>query len=97
MGARLRSVEGSFFCCQWVWLEEITIDREGFTTVDLTKTTYRDDPFFLVKDVMQIFYAGDNKTKAKLKVVPEEKRKIIGVDGVTDEEDYRGKKCLYSG
>ena len=39
---------------------------------------------------MQIFYAGDNKTKIKLKVVLEEKRKIIGVDGVTDEEDYRG-------
>ena len=38
---------------------------------------------------MQIFYAGDNKTKEKLKVVLEEKRKIVGVDGVTDEEDYR--------
>ena len=39
---------------------------------------------------MQIFYAGDNKTKGKLKVVLEGKRKIVGVDGVTDEEDYRG-------
>ena len=39
---------------------------------------------------MQIFYAGDNKTKIKLKVVLEEKRKIIGVDGVTIEEDNRG-------
>ena len=38
---------------------------------------------------MQIFYAGDNKTKGKLKVVLEGKRKIVGVDGVTDEEDYR--------
>ena len=90
MGARLRSVEGSFFCCQWVWLEEITTDREGFITVDLSKTTYRDDPFVLTKDVMQIFYAGDNKTKEKLKVVLQGKRKIAGVDGVTDEEDDRG-------
>ena len=39
---------------------------------------------------MQIFYAGDNKTKVKLKVVLEGKRKIVGVDGVTDEEHYRG-------
>jgi hypothetical protein len=42
------------------------------------------------KDVMQIFYAGDNKTKGKLKVVLEEKRNIIDLEGVTDEEDYRG-------
>ena len=41
-------------------------------------------------DVMQVFYARDNKTKGMLKVVLEGKRKIIGVDGVTDEEDYRG-------
>ena len=65
-------------------------NREGFTTVDLTKIAYRDGPFILAKDVMQIFYAGDNKTKAKLKVFLEGKRKIVGVDGVTDEEDYRG-------
>jgi hypothetical protein len=42
------------------------------------------------KDFMQIFYAGDNKTKGKLKVVLEEKRKIIDLEGVTDEEDYSG-------
>ena len=39
---------------------------------------------------MQIFYAGDNKTKEKLKVVLERKKKTVGVDRVTDEEDYRG-------
>ena len=83
-------MKACLFCCQWIRLKEITIDREGFTTIDLTKTTYRDDPFVLAKDVMQIFYAGDNKTKAKLKVVLEEKRKIVGVDGVMDEEDYMG-------
>ena len=83
-------LKATLFHCQWVWLKEITTNREGFTTIDLTKTAYRDDPFVLTKDVLQIFYAGDNKTKGKLKVVLEEKRKIIGVDGVTDEEDYRG-------
>ena len=39
---------------------------------------------------MQVFYARDNKTKGRLKVVLEGKRKIVGVDGVTDKEDYRG-------
>ena len=38
---------------------------------------------------MQVFYARDNKIKGRLKVVLEGKRKIVGVDGVTGEEDYR--------
>ena len=59
-------LKAALFRCQWVRLEEITTDREGFTTVDLTKTTYKDGPFVLAKDVMQISYAEDNKTKAKL-------------------------------
>ena len=33
---------------------------------------------------------GTTKTKEKLKVVLKEKRKIVSVDRVTDEEDYRG-------
>ena len=74
----------ALFRYQWVWLEEINTDSERFTTVDLTKTAYRDDPFVLARDVMQIFYARDNRTKGRLKVVLEEKRKIVGVDGVTD-------------
>ena len=73
-------LKAALFCCKWFWLEEITTDREGFTTVDLTKTTYRDDPSSLQKTFMQIFYAGDNKTKEKLKVVLEWKRKIVGVE-----------------
>jgi hypothetical protein len=55
------------FRCQWVRLEAVTTNREGFTTVDLTKAAYIYDPFALAKDVMQIFYVGDNKTKRKLK------------------------------
>ena len=83
-------LKAALFHCQWVWLEEINTDSEGFTTVDLTKTAYRDNPFVLARDVMQVFYARDNKIKGRLKVVLEEKRKIVGVDRVTDEEDYRG-------
>ena len=88
-GASLWSVEVALFRCQWVWLEEINTDSEGFTTIDLTKTAYKDDPFVLARDVMQVFYARDNKTKGRLKVVLEGKRKTVGVDGVIDEEDNR--------
>jgi len=45
-------LKAALFRCQWVWLEEINIDSEGFTTVDLTKSAYRDDPFVLTRDVM---------------------------------------------
>ena len=80
----------ALFRCMWVCLEDVTTNNDGFTIVDLTKTAYRDDPFVLAKDVMQIFYVGDNKKKGKLQAVLEGKRKIVGVNGVTDEEDYRG-------
>ena len=81
----------ALFHYQWVQLEEINTDSEGFTTVDLTKTAYRDDPFVLTRDVMQVFYTRDNKTKGMLKVVLKEKRKIVGIDGVTDDEDGKVK------
>ena len=56
-------LKAALFRCQWVWLEEINTYSEGFTTVDVTKTACRGDPIILAKDVMQIFYAGDNKIK----------------------------------
>jgi hypothetical protein len=83
-------LKAALFYCQWVRLKEITTNNEGFTTVDLTKTAYKDDPFILAKDVMQVLYAKDNKTNGRLKVVLEGKRKIVGVNGLTDEEDYKG-------
>ena len=70
-------MKAALFRCQWVWLEEINTDSEGFTTVDLTKTAYRDDPFVLARDVMQVFYARDNKTKGMLKVVLEGKGRLL--------------------
>ena len=56
-------LKAALFCCQWVWLEEINTNGEGFATVDLTLTVYRVDPFVLARDVMQVFYTRDNKTK----------------------------------
>ena len=67
-------LKAALFHCQWVRLEEINTDSEGFTTVDLTKTAYRDDPFVLEIDVMQVFYARDNKTKGRLKAVLEREK-----------------------
>jgi hypothetical protein len=57
----------ALFYFQSVQLEEITTDSEGFTTVDLTKTTYKDNPLVLARDVMQVLYAKDNKTNGSLK------------------------------
>ena len=67
-------LKAALFHYQWVWLEEINTNSEGFTTVDLTKTAYRDDPFILARDVMQVFYARDNKTKRKAKSSPRRKK-----------------------
>jgi hypothetical protein len=39
---------------------------------------------------MEVLYAKDNKTNGRLKVVQQGKRKIVSVDGLTDEEDYKG-------
>ena len=46
-------LKAALFRYQWVRLKEINTDSEGFTTIDLTKTAYRDDPFVLARDVMQ--------------------------------------------
>ena len=75
MGASLQSVEGSSFLLPVGPIEEINTDSEGFTTIDLTKTAYRDDPFVLARDVMQVFYARDNKTKEKAKSSPRREKK----------------------
>ena len=44
---------------------------------------------------MQVFYIRNNKTKGRIKVVLEGKRKIVGVDRVMDEEDYRGYQEMH--
>ena len=53
-------------------------------------TAYKDDPFVLTKDILQIFYARDNNTNGRRHVVLQGKRKIVGINKVTDEEEYKG-------
>ena len=77
------------------------------TTVDLKELGFRNEPFVLVKDVTQVFYAQDMSSKPKKNesrnksakdksdgdepkrhIVLASKRKIVGVNDVTDEEEY---------
>ncbi|XP_015694618.1 uncharacterized protein LOC102699601 [Oryza brachyantha] len=69
----------SLFRCTWVNIRTgVKVDKEGFTLIDLAKIGYVDEPFVLAKQVQQIFYVQD----------PANKRRIVGVDNVVDEEEY---------
>nr|CAE05230.3 OSJNBa0011K22.12 [Oryza sativa Japonica Group] len=75
------------FRCRWVDLRNVKVDNEGFTTVNLANNAYRDEPFVLAKQVVQVFYIVDPCNK-KLHVVREGKRRIVGLDNIADEDDY---------
>lgn len=82
------SVEIPLFKCQWVrHLEGVEVDDYGFTIVDLNKVSYKDDPWSLAQSAAQVFYVLDPKDEKKYIVVPG-KLRILGVDGVEDEEKY---------
>nr|CAE02226.2 OSJNBb0015C06.4 [Oryza sativa Japonica Group] len=75
------------FRCQWVNLRNVKVDNEGFTTVNLANNAYKDEPFVLAKQVVQVFYIVDPCNK-KLHVVREGKRRIVGLDNIADEDNY---------
>ena len=81
----------------------------GMTTVDLSMTGYRDDPFVLAKDASQVFYVMDMSTKPKRKLTTENvpadvltrrhivlsgKRKIMGIEEVNDEDEYNQLEAI---
>jgi hypothetical protein len=85
------------FRCQWVNRVGggITTDRYGMTIVDFKKIGYKDEQFILAKDVTHVFYVKDmvNKPKKnqgksndepKRHIVLPGKRKIIGVEDISD-------------
>ena len=88
------------FRCQWVNRAQggVMVDRYGMTTVDLNKIGYKDEPFVLAKDVTQVFYLmdisskpkkGPNKDQPKRHIVLSGKRKIVGVEDISDNsEDF---------
>ena len=70
------------------------------TIVDIKKIGYKDEPFVLAKDVAQVFYVKDMSSKPKKNqgksddepkchIVLSGKRKIIGVEDISDKsEDF---------
>ena len=59
----------------------------SFTTVDLEKVTYKEEPFVLADQVSQVFYVPDTRNK-KIHVVLPGKRRVVGVENVVNEEEY---------
>lgn len=63
------------FMCRWVQGRKVVIkDKYGFTTVDLKKIGYMEEPFVLAKQVSQVFYVPD-MTNKKLQVDQAESHK----------------------
>ena len=90
------------FRCQWVNRAGggVTIDQYGMTIVDYKKIGYKDEPFFLTKEVTHVFYVKDMESKPKKNqrksddepkrhIVLLGKRKIIRVEDILDKsEDF---------
>jgi hypothetical protein len=83
------------FRCQWVEDKHVMIDKYGVRVLDLSKVGYKDDPWILANRVAQVFYAeqiisnNEKKSTDKSKhVVFPRKQQAIGVDGVSDMEDF---------
>ena len=76
----------------------VTTDQYEMTIVDFKKIGYKDEPFVLAKDMMQVFYVKDMASKSKKNqgksddkpkrhIVLSGKRKIIGVEDISDRSD----------
>jgi hypothetical protein len=68
----------------------VKIDKFGITNVNFRFLGYREQPFVLAKDVTQVFYLKDldPANKGDHHIILQEKRKIVGVEDVVDEEEY---------
>ena len=63
------------------------MDNYGFTIVDLNVTGYKNDPWILASNVTQVFYITD-LVNAKKEIVLPGKQRVVGVDNVTNPEEY---------
>ncbi|XP_074305807.1 uncharacterized protein LOC141641029 [Silene latifolia] len=76
------------FRCEWVDCKKgINVDDMGFILVDFNVIGHIEDPFILASQAKQVFYIKD-PLEDKRSVVRYGKRRILGVDGVVDEEEY---------
>ena len=77
----------SLFRCRWVNLQSTKVDKYSFTSVDLRRVGFKDDPFILANQAHQVFYLEDTSNK-NLHIAMHGKRKIVGVQNVVDEDEY---------
>ncbi|KAJ9536255.1 hypothetical protein OSB04_un000555 [Centaurea solstitialis] len=76
------------FKCKWVENRRgVKVDNDGFTIVDLSRDGYVSEPFILAKQASQVFFVEDPKD-SKWHIVLHGKRHILGVENVTDEDEY---------
>ncbi|KAL9225975.1 hypothetical protein vseg_001839 [Gypsophila vaccaria] len=76
------------FRCKWIDCEKgVKIDDLGFILVDFNVIGYIDDPFILASQAKQVFFVQDPLDNRR-SIVRYGKRRILGVDGVVDEEEY---------
>jgi len=72
--------------CRWVQgTKGVMKDPYGFTTVDLEKVGYKEEPFVLADQVSQVFYVHDTRNKKRHVVLPG-KRRVVSVENFLDEE-----------
>ena len=59
--------------CRWVQgtNKGVMKDPYGFTTVDLEKVGYKEEPFVLTDQVFQVFYIPDTRNKKRHEVLRE--------------------------
>lgn len=82
------SLKVPLFRCQWVALQGgVKIDKYGMTIVDLKRVAYREEPYVIADVVSQVFFVKDPSNRDR-HVVLQGKRSIVGVENVTDEEEY---------
>src|SRR3989337_1523144 len=80
-------VKVALFWCTWIPLSQVKVDDYRKNCVNRTTMAYRADPFILASDATQIFYAEDPLHK-NCHVVMHGKRRVVGVEDVTDEDEY---------
>ena len=73
--------------CRWVHLNHVLVDEYGWTYVNLNRMGYMNDPFILANQPTQIFYVKD-LAHLQYHVLMHGKRRIVGVEGVVDEDEY---------
>ena len=83
------------FRCQWVEDKHVTVDNYGVRVLDLSKVGYKDDPWIMANRAAQVFYVeqilcpNEKKSTDKPKhVVIPGKQQAIGVDGVSDLDEF---------